>query len=590
MKGIDTKLNGRKKLIPVIVTGIILMVAIGLGVYFLIIKKGTQGNEERPQINVAGEDIISASGLTATGMVEETYELDFLETVLYVEESYLSIGDMVEEETPVFKVSDKTLEAARKELENKVTEAGLAYRQGEIDYETQKLEAESTYRQAEINQQYAQAVYDDSLQQTRQETESLEKQIEEAQEIYDEYVAVAENDYYYTYYNVEERKEEYYNNFSFLMELYEKWDIESLKDLYPNGVSSTSGTGNVSGTGNGSGTGNTSGTGNVSGTGNTSGTASSSGTGKGGSSEEAGKLTVYEMMETLVEKNGEEYETAVENYEKDTKMAIASLDLAKSNLATLQAELEEARLAYEKQVIASRTDYDTTIAESENAQNVYDTTVQKLEEELEALKDDKEEAEENLELFEDTIGDGYFYTGSSGTVMMNMVREDSYLTASDIIMAYSNPETVTVAAAVQQADIAKISVGDSAYIVIDEYGNYTGEVVSINPISTSESRSSVTYTVTVALAGEVENLESNLTAYVYFGMSEEEMEQRNQPTRADISKEDQAPAGETASEENRMPEGEAVSEEKQAPTGEENMRQEQAPAERESRFTGGKVQ
>lgn len=555
MKGMNMKLNGRKKLIAVIAAGIIMVAAISAGVYFFMIKKNVLEMGERPQMNGMGENIISASGLTATGMAEEKYELDFLETALYVEESYLSMGDTVEEKTPVFKISDETLAAARKELEDAKEEAGLAYRQGEIDYETQKLEAESTYRQAEINNQYAQAVYDDSLRELKQEAESLEKQVEEAQEIYDEYTAAAESNYYYTYYKVEELKEEYYNNFSFLMELYEKWDIEGLNDQYPNAGSSVSGPGSVSGSGGTGGSGSASGSGGMAGSANM------------GSSEESGKLTVYEMMETLVEKNGEEYETAVENYEKNTKMAVASLDSAKSNLASLRADLEEARLAYDKQVIVSRTDYDTTIAESENAKTVYDTTVQKLEEELEALKDDKEEAKENLKLFEDTIGDGYFYTSSSGTVMMNMVRKNSYLTANDIIMAYSNPETVTVAAAVQQADIANISVGDSAYIVISEYGDYTGQVISMNPISASESRSSVTYTVTVELAGDVENLESNLTAYVYFGMSEEEMEQRNEMTL-----------------------GNETSEKSQTPAGNETSEKRQTPAGREGSFTGGKVQ
>lgn len=560
MKDMNMKLNGRKRLIAVITAGIILVAAISAGVYFFMIKKHVLGMGERPQMNSMGENIISASGLTATGMAEEKYELDFLETALYVEESYLSMGDTVEEKTPVFKISDETLAAARKELEDAKEEARLAYRQGEIDYETQKLEAESTYRQAEINNQYAQAVYDDSLKESKQEVESLEKQVEEAQETYDEYMAAAESNYYYTYYKVEELKEEYYNNFSFLMELYEKWDIKGLNDQYPNTGSSTSGSGSASrgGTGGSEGTG---------GSGSASGSGGMAGSENMGSSEESGKLTVYEMMETLVEKNGEEYETAVENYEKDTKMAVASLDSAKSNLASLQAELEEARLAYDKQVIVSRTDYDTTIAESENAKTVYDTTVQKLAEELEALKDDKEEAEENLELFEDTIGDGYFYTSRAGSVMMNMVRENSYLTANDIIMAYSNPETVMVAAAVQQADIANISVGDSAYIVISEYGNYTGQVISINPISASGSRSSVTYTVTVELAGDVENLESNLTAYVYFGMSEEEMEQRNEMTL-----------------------GSETSEESQTPAGDEASEKGQTPAGREGSFTGGKVQ
>lgn len=495
------------------------------GIYFFVIRKNTNDMAGMPpDMNGFGEGVVSASGLTSTGMTEEEYELDFLETQLLVEESYLTTGDTVEQGTKAFKISDESLNEAMEELKNAVTETELAYRQGLIDYEQNKLEADTTYQTAEINAKYAQAEYDSSLEQSKADVKDLKQQVEDAQELFDEYTAVVESDYYYSYYNVEELKEVYYDNFSFLMDLYEKWDIEGLNDQYPNGASSLSG----AGTGQDSDSGDTAAQSDSSASGGTGGMLSGgmSGSGKaGGSSSEADKLTVYDMMDELVTKNGEEYEEAMDNYEKDTAMAIASLDLAKSNLATLQAQFQEAELTYEKQVITSKVDYDSTIADSENAESVYDTAVKKLDEDLEALKDDEEEAKDNLEVFENTLGDGYFYTQSAGTIVMNRVREDSYLGTEDILLAYSDPETVTVAASVDQADIASVSVGDSAYVIISEYGNYEGTVISINPVSSSDSKSAVTYTVTVELSGDISSLESNLTSYVYLGMSEEQMEQ-----------------------------------------------------------------
>lgn len=638
MKRLVDKFGKKKLIIGGTAVVIVVVAAVVCGVWFW--KSNDRGAAGRniPQMPGMGEDVIAASGLTATGMTEEKYELDFLETALYVEESYLSMGDTVEAGEAVFKVSEETLTQAREELEKAATEADLAYRQGAIDYETQRLEAESTHAQAEINKEYAQAEYDSALEQAKKEVDTLTEQVEEAQELYDEYKAVVENDYYYTYYEVGELKQVYYDNFTYLMELYEKWDIEGLKDQYPNagssgmagssgstnssvtsGSSMTSGSSvtsdssklnlsarngsendslntdimmlnaqadvagdgialvqltasNITANGNDSETSgsadNTDSTTNDNNSGSNGSTDSSdsttndstgdadgdstssgsnggtpngggapggmSGSGmpggmSGGSfySEGSGKLSVYEMLDELVQKNGEEYETALENYEKDTKMAKASLESARSELAKLQAELAEANLVYEKQVIVEKTNYETTIAESENAQLVYETQIKKLDEELEALKDEKEETEENLTLFEETIGDGYFYTGSAGTVMMNMVRAGNYLSGESILIAYSDPNTVTVAASVSQDDIAKIAVGDSAYVMITEYGNYEGTVTSIDPVSSSDSRSSVTYTVTVELTGDIESLESNLTAYVYFGMSEEAIRMSN---------------------------------------------------------------
>lgn len=558
------------------------------GVVFFLIKKD-EGEKtagiSRPEF--IGENMISASGLTAAGMAEEEYGLDFLETKLYVEESYLSAGDSVEAGTKVFRVSDESLTEAREELERAAKEAELDYRQGTIDYETGKLEAENTWKLSQINEEYAQAEYDSAVNEAREKVTELEKQVEEAEALYEEYRDVVENNRYYTEYRVEELQNTWQDNFSFLMELYEKWDIEGLYDKYPNrgsgsgdvkesvssgvqskgqstaaeslndgdqsaGEESMSGTQDAAGqesrsqeggakdaAGQDDGTqdevGQESGS-HGSGTqdeteqdgGSRNGSAGQSG-GQGnalGGNDESGKLTVYEMMEELVTKNGEEYEAAAENYEKDTLLATASLDQAKSNLTTLKAKLEEAKLALEKQTIKAKADYDTVLAENGSAQSVYETTLQKLKEEYEALKDEKENTEENLALFEETIGDGYYYTESAGTVVMNRVRAGSYLSSEGgVLFAYSDPETITVAAGVDQSDIAQITLGDSACVVINGYGSFEGIVRSIDPSVSSESRSSVTYTVNVELTGDTGSLESNLTAAVYFGLTQEQIEQ-----------------------------------------------------------------
>ncbi len=501
-------MKSKRKVLILIIT--VLIIGVISTILFFILKNKDEVMNPFPQMNQLGEDIVTATGLTSTGMTEEECDLDFLETSLYVEEKYLSIGDQVEEGTPVFKISDESLKEAQEELDNAVTEADLGYRQGVITYEQEKLEAENAYSKAEINKEYAQAEYDSSLEETKQQVEDLTEQVEEAKELYDEYCAVVESDYYYTYYNIKELKDTYYDNFTFQMNLYEEWDIEGLNDKYPGGASekSSEGAGDE---------------GNVEMGGQMPG--GKLGGGSQGNNDLSSKLTVYEMMDELVQKNGEEYETAMESYEKETLMAKASLDQAKSNLAVLQAELTEAQLTYEKQVITSKADYNATIAESDNAKSVYDTTINKIEEALEQLKDTKEEALNHQAEFESILGDGYFYTKSSGIIVMNRVMEKNTLSVDGVILAYSDPGTVTVKASVDQSEIAKVSVGDTAYAVINEYGNYSAVVTSMDPVSSSNSKSSVTYTVTLELEGDISNLESNLTAYVYIGMDEEQMQQ-----------------------------------------------------------------
>ena len=524
-----------------IVTGVIVLTGLailaGVTVFLISRNKGKAG-QDTPQMPEADGDLIRATGLTSVGMNTETLKLDFLTTELYVEESYLSAGDEVEAGTKVFKISDETLHAAKQELEDKVTETDLAYRQGLIDYENDLLEAEGTYKKASIEAEYAQTVYDQAAADAKKTVEDLEEQVEEARELVEEYQKSESEDYYRSYYQVDELYAAYYEHFNLLMSFYEKWDIEMLNDLYGKSASSLSlssitgsSSSSVASTGTvdtaSSETKGTADAGEVAPSGMTqAGGEAAGGFGAGGSlaagnssadSGESEKLSVYNLLDELVTEEGKEYQTALENYEKARDQAGAGLKKAESNLADLEEQLIRAQTEYETSLISSKADYDVTLSENENADLIYETTKQSLEETLEGLKDEKEEAEENQESFLEALSDGYFYTEKAGTVVVSAVAADSYLSGDTLAIAYSNPETVTITAQVDQSDIAKISIGEEAYIMVSGYGNYEGSVTMLNPVTQADSRTSVTYQVTVTLSGDVSDLTSNLTAYVYFG-------------------------------------------------------------------------
>ena len=77
---------------------------------------------------------------------------------------------------------------------------------------------------------------------------------------------------------------------------------------------------------------------------------------------------------------------------------------------------------------------------------------------------------------------------------------------------------------VSQDDIAKLYVGQTASVVISDVGTYNGVIETINPIASSNSRTTVSYTVTVNLQGDVSGLDANLTASVIFGKDAPETE------------------------------------------------------------------
>lgn len=444
----------KKKRIVIISIGALLLVAAGAFLFCISHKEKTQVSKETEERQLP-EGMITASGLTSVGMNTESLKLDFLSTELYVEESYLSVGDEVEAGTKVFKISEETLEEAKKELSDKVTETELAYRQGVIDYEADLLEADSTYQKASISAAYAQTNYEKQEAEEEQKVKELQEQVEQAREMLEEYRKSEEEDYYRTYYQIDELYEEYYEHFQLLMSFYEKWNVE--------------------------------------------------------------ELSVYKELDELVTKEGEEYQAALENYEKAKAAAKAGLKKAESDLTDLEAQLTQAQAEYEQNLIEYKAEYDTALAENEDAELIYSTTKQSLEETLEDLKDEMEEAEENQDSFLAALSDGCFYTEKAGTIVVNAVTDDTYLSGNTLVIAYSNPETVSITAQVDQDDIAQISIDKQAYVMISEYGNYEGTVTTINPVTQAESRTSVTYEVTVTLTGDVQGLTSNLTAYVYFG-------------------------------------------------------------------------
>ena len=506
---------GKKKKLLIGAGIIMLAAAAGTGatVWYLSERGEIQQREGAPEMELSfGEDVITAGGSTSVGMQEENFELDYIDTELVIEEVYLSSQDEVEAGTAILKLMDESVETARRELEEKATQADLDYREALLDGEEEKITAQQTLDTSLLNGTYATYTYEESLKEYEEEIESLQEQIEEAQELVDEYTASIESDYYYTYYEVAEKEEELNSTFAALMQLYEEWDVEYLEDQYQAASigSSSEGSGSdASGTGGSAGA---------------SGGGMGAQGGGGGTSNDSTKLTVYDMLDEEVQENEAAYEEALENYEDAKATAEASLAQAQTNLELLKIQLEEAQIEYEKQQVSSQSDYDAAVSESSSAQETWQTEIERIDDEISVALNAKEEADENLQEFEEVIGDGYLYTTSAGTVMMVNVREETDLTGGSMVLAYSNPETVTVTASVDQEDIASIEIGEEAVVAISDYGNFDGTVSSINPVSASSSRSSVTYSVVVELTGDVSELSQNLSASVYFGVSTQDLQ------------------------------------------------------------------
>lgn len=459
--------TGRKKFLLVGLVMLIFLTA-GMGIFLLFRTRNAAPDISMGMGEAWSGSMVSAAGVTAMGIVSDDFEVENLETDLYIEEVYVSAGSEVEKSTPVLKISEESISEARKELEAAVREATLNFRAGALEYEQSKISAKYDYDAAVLKGEQAKEVYESTLAQLTQNVDAAREALEEANALIAEYTSAQENNTYAEEYPYEQLQALYNENLQLLKDRMEEWGI---------GWSQVTG-------------------------------------GRGGNEYE----TVLAGLYAVLEQNLKDYEEARENY--DNAVADAELQLQKLNLqlSGLKADVEKAQKEKEEQEISARLVYETALARKEQAEGDYETALQKARAAFQELEDAREDAEKNLELFEESIGDGYYYASQKGTVLTVNYRAGGYLQSESMVAAYGSREEVTVTVAVDQTDIAALSVGDGASVTISGYGSYQGTITEINPVSSSDSRTSVTYNVTVLLNGDVSSLSANLTATVIFGM------------------------------------------------------------------------
>ena len=463
-----------------------------------------------------GENVVSATGTTSTGLIEKEIALDFLDADLIVEDVYVSSTDEVESGTAVLSLTDNSYKEAYRELERALMEAELAYRQGKIDYENKKLEAENEQKRSQIASDFAQIVYDDTLMEAQIVVQRTEQEVKDAQEIVDEYIDGIENDAYREEYEVDEKKAAYERNVALFFEKLDDYgyELDDDDDDDPN-------TYNIVQKGS---------------TGST-GAAGSSGSGDSSTSQSGdGESTVLAMLKAEYQENKEEYDDAVKDYEAALAQAKAGLAQAQDTLELKQLALEEAQMDYEKKKAVADADYEKAVLGGQKAQTVYQTTIKRQEEALEVLSDALEDARDNMESFEEIFPDGCAYTEGAGTILMIRAIKGMELEKEGILFAYSDASVMNVNTSVDQSVISQIQVGEEAAIVMEDYDTCTGIVKSINPISESTSRSSVTYNVVLEIQGDISELSANVTANVYFGMDAQAYEERRNENKENWEK------------------------------------------------------
>lgn len=505
--------------IVVVIAIVIAIAAVSLGSYIRTrqtainsMENDTQNGNKNFHRESSG---VMATGTTSVGVNAVTFAIDFLEdTNLYVEEVYLTNGDSVKAGDKYIKFTEESIADAREELKSAALSAQLAYRNGQISDGESKLQAKYTYDTAMLEAQFAQQVYDNTMAQLEADYVQSAKIYEEAQQEYQEYLERVENHTFYEDYHIAALKKAYEEAKELYADRMEYWEVT--EDEIKSGSSETAGMMTLSGSAGGE----TPSEGTAPPSNNTE-TAGFNNMEKQENQDSQNErkwiIKTINLLEQEMEEAEENYTTALKEYEDETASAELNLQKLFNKLETAREDFTDAEVSYQKQALNAKTVYETSVAKGKTAQNEYDTQLTSLKDSLDKLQDAQKEADSNLAVFEALVGDGYLYTEESGTVLMLMAEEGKVLAGGSMIFAYSNPEQISVSVSVSQDDIAKLYVGEAASVVIDDVGTYSGVIETINPIASSNSRTAVSYTVTVNLQGDVHGLDANLTASVLFG-------------------------------------------------------------------------
>lgn len=499
----EKKGKGRKKWI---IVALVLVLTLGGGSVAAVVILHRNGNRSEFSMpgNMAGltftEDMTAASGVTNVGITEASFDVENLTTELEIEEVYAVSGEEVTAGDKILKLTEDSVEEARKELERTLRDAELAYRTGAIEYEQNLITAEYTRDSAILTGQQAKDVYDETVASLQSAVTRAEEELQDAEDDIAEYESYVNDGSYKSYFKVDEYQAIYDENLKALTDKLDEW-----------GIGWSQITGGSAGSVQAGGT-----AGNV--------------LGSSGQDSNSSNVKILASLYNILEQNLKDLEEAQEKYEDAVTNASFNLQTLQLKLPSLQQAVTEAKENYEIQLAQAKLTYETSLSSAERAESDYNTTVEKAESDLASLKSTYEDAKENLELFESSVGDGYFYASEDGTILRTMVRAEQTLTSDAVVFVYSNPKELTVTVSVEQSDIAKLTVGDSAYVQTSAGSGYTGVITAIDPVSSSDSRTSVTYSVTVQInvEDEEDSLSANESVTVVFGMTEEEIEQLQQ--------------------------------------------------------------
>jgi HlyD family secretion protein len=195
------------------------------------------------------------------------------------------------------------------------------------------------------------------------------------------------------------------------------------------------------------------------------------------------------------------------------------LDENAQKISSLQLELASASAKKTISSLEVEETYNEAVINGDNAEITYNAKVESLKEDLEEAEEEKNELEKKLEAFEEFVGsDGIVYADGAGIVTESRYEAGDTLKQPGVLIAYAEPENMTISVDVAQEDVVELSVGDSVEIEFTAYEGeiYDGVIYSIDTTATSRNSNTVSYTVVISVEGDTTELYGGMVADVTF--------------------------------------------------------------------------
>nr|MCR5467959.1 HlyD family efflux transporter periplasmic adaptor subunit [Lachnospiraceae bacterium] len=220
-----------------------------------------------------------------------------------------------------------------------------------------------------------------------------------------------------------------------------------------------------------------------------------------------------------------EYESAKSTYEKNHSNAEKEVESLTSEIETLQDKYDSLVNAQETSLLELENKYQKALLSAENAQTKYDSTITTLQAAVDEATTEYNDLLEEQEALLSCVN-GVVHASQAGTLSSVNVTAEGYLMGDMAVVAYYDTSKIIISTEIDQAEISKVSVGDTVSVMITGSGMYEGTITEIATEATSGgSMSNVTYAVTVTIDNSDGALSAGSSAYVTFSYEEEGEEQ-----------------------------------------------------------------